>query len=103
MRIFLILFFCGTIFASCSSVIPTLSFDNVGIVKSNYPDFTKEDFILARDAFITRCSGCHNLPSPKTHTKYEWKALLPEMLNDSKATENEKELITKFIISFSKN
>ena len=57
---------------------------------------------MARDAFITRCSGCHNLPSPKTHTKYEWKALLPEMLNDSKATENEKELITKFIISFSK-
>ena len=87
---------------SCGSVIPIFNEVNLSQIQSNFPNFTKNDFLSARNSFISRCSGCHSLPALYLHTKKEWEDLLPEMLAESKASEDEKILITKYVLSFSK-
>lgn len=96
-------FSIGIVIASCSYMIPTFNDENLKIVKTSFTDFTETDFKFARKAFIQKCSACHSLPNPKKFTKEKWLELLPEMLIDAKANEDEKILITKFIVSFAKD
>ena len=84
----IIIFIC--ILYSCS---PTLE-----IPASN--DAAKQQQLLSgRKLYVDHCSSCHNLHLPKEYDATGWKKQLDEMQVKAKITDEEKQLIYKYLTS----
>jgi mono/diheme cytochrome c family protein len=85
----IILFLCAIIY-SCSPLlyVPTSS------------DATQQQqLITGRKIYVDHCGSCHNLHLPKEYNTDGWKKQLNEMQVKAKITDEEKQLVLKYLTS----
>jgi hypothetical protein len=64
-------------------------------------DATQQQQLLAgRSLYVAHCGSCHNLHFPSEFTTDEWKVKIGEMQKRAKITDEEKELVLKYLISY---
>lgn len=51
-----------------------------------------------RNLYIQRCGSCHNLYLPKDYTSEKWLAIIQQMQVRAKINEEEKSLITQYLL-----
>lgn len=61
------------------------------------PGTTLAELTEGRRLFVARCSGCHNLPSPRSHRADEWAAEVAEMGKRAKLSEAQQGLVTRYL------
>ncbi len=84
--------------AGCTSALKKPTFDDAqksGVSVGN--------LIRGRDLYIGNCGSCHALYLPERFTGKEWKSSMDSMQNRVRLTDEQSELILKYLYSKSKN
>ena len=61
-----------------------------------------DTLVLGRKYYVKYCSSCHVLYLPESYTKQDWKINIERMQSQSNITDQEKEIILKYINTRSK-
>ena len=73
------------------------------IMQQKVPGISLEEAQKGFKVYKFNCAGCHYLPKPDLYTISNWEKILPEMISRAKITsENEMQLITKYLFAKSK-
>lgn len=73
--------FALTLLAACggASGPAPVTPDLVRRAQANSPSATEASLTSGREAFVSRCKSCHELPKPSAHAAAEWPALMQRM------------------------
>ena len=72
-------------------------------MQQKVPGISLEEAQKGFKVYKFNCAGCHYLPKPDLYTISNWEKILPEMISRAKITsENEMQLITKYLFAKSK-
>ncbi len=93
--VFLALTFCACAGAPLPSVTPHM-LERAG---ENWPGVSMERLDAARSLYVSKCSGCHNVPIPSEFTIKKWGPILDEMAIKAKLRADETEDIWRFILA----
>ena len=88
-----------TLGAGCAAALPRPSAATAARAQGRWPDSSLAQLEQGRSVFAQRCSGCHALPLPDSHTEAEWKKVLDEMAAEAKLTDGERVLVERFVLS----
>ena len=80
-------------------VVPTAS--DVAVAARVYPDVTLHELSDGRALFVSRCAGCHQLPSPETRRPEEWPVVVDKMAPDAKISDSDRALIERYLVAAS--
>jgi hypothetical protein len=83
--------FLAGLFACCS---PSLYLPTPEYVTT---EATLEQLNAGREVYVRNCSSCHNLHTPKQFSANRWAEILPTMQQKAKISNEERELIRKYI------
>ncbi|MBM4165765.1 MAG: hypothetical protein FJ218_02420 [Ignavibacteria bacterium] len=90
-------------FGSCAGTIPYPNERHIQYAQSKWLGTTLMDLHQGRELYIVKCSGCHTLYEPQKRSEFQWNEILNEMKSRVKITEDETELILKYLISAQTN
>lgn len=91
----------GVFFSAGCVGLPHPSPSDAERARGSWPTATVETLESGRKAYSARCSGCHTLFLPESHTPAEWAKALPEMEEKAKLRPGEHELIAQFLQTMS--
>ena len=96
-----ILFFItlSALFVCCSPVLFKLTTEDVDFAKTKWNDVSIEQLNRGCSLYIGKCAGCHFLHTPNEFTEKEWLELLPEMSSKAKLTQEQNDLVMKYVIT----
>ncbi|MBI4821097.1 MAG: cytochrome c [Deltaproteobacteria bacterium] len=86
---------------ACQSTLrhPTLA--DASWAATRWSGATLAELEAGRKIYVRRCAGCHTLYSPEAHPPEYWRGQLGTMAEDAKISEDEQELIARFLITLS--
>lgn len=87
----------ATLLGSCAGTIPQPTETHVARASRRWPDITVADLLLGRRLYISKCSGCHSLYTPETHSAQSWEKTVPEMMARAKLTTEEAIQIVRYL------
>lgn len=59
----------------------------------------REELLKGRELYVQKCGSCHALRLPESHTVSEWQQKLQEMAPRAHLSDQEQDLIWKFILA----
>jgi len=59
-----------------------------------------EELTVGRKLYIKQCGSCHNLYTPQTFSNEKWSEEMVEMKKEAKISDQEAELILKYLTGF---
>lgn len=62
-----------------------------------WPGTTVTELDRGREVFVSRCSGCHNLPAPNVKTPDQWAAVVGEMAEGARLSMDERDLVLRYL------
>jgi cytochrome c5 len=68
-----------------------------------WPGTTVADLSRGQDIFVSRCSSCHALPSPRVKRPDEWAGVLGEMGMKAKLSAGDQELVLRYLSAASQH
>lgn len=87
----------ASIGVACASAVIRPDARDAEWASAKWPGTTVGDLDRGRETFVSRCSGCHNLPQPNVKTPDQWSSVLDEMAARSKLTADEKDLVLRYL------
>ncbi len=63
------------------------------------PGAAREELLKGRELYVQRCGSCHTLRLPESYTAPEWLQKLQEMAPRAHLSDQERNLISKFILA----
>ncbi len=90
----------GFIMYSCGSSIPLSDATHEAWAKKRWSNI---DLSVSRELYVTNCSGCHRLHSPKEYTMGEWGVIFSEMSVKAHMSEQDSISVIAYLLTYSKN
>ncbi|MGZ3423754.1 MAG: hypothetical protein ACXVEF_19890 [Polyangiales bacterium] len=88
--------------SSCATTqVPMPTAQQASAAAERWPGTTQEELVAGRTLFVERCSGCHTLPVPDSHTPDSWPKLIDEMADRSKLTKAERARVLHYLVAVS--
>ena len=69
--------------------------------QAHFPEASLATLEAGRSAYVARCSGCHALFLPQSHSAAEWPKRVEEMEREAKLKPGERALIAQFLVTLS--
>ncbi|MCB1225427.1 MAG: cytochrome c [Verrucomicrobiales bacterium] len=68
------------------------------------PPVAKEDTALwrGRRVYLIDCTRCHSAEPVSDYTRAEWRDIMPEMIKDSRLTDEEARAVTAYVMRFAR-
>lgn len=66
-----------------------------------WPGTTVGDLEQGRTVFVSRCSSCHNLPSPDVKSPDEWAGVVGDMASGAKLSDTDRDLVLRYLAATS--
>jgi len=86
--------------AACATL-PHASALDVSLAEQRWPGTTVAQLEAGRQAYVARCSGCHNLHLPDEKAPEAWPETVAEMEKDAHLRPGERELIERYLVTMS--
>lgn len=83
------LFFCFLLYSCSRSLYLPVSTDQA----------KQQQLLSGRKIYVDHCGSCHNLHLPKEYDAVGWKKQLDEMQAKAKISEDEKQLVLRYLTS----
>jgi len=83
----------------CASTVPLPTEREVTTARRTDPTATVESLKHGRERYVTKCSGCHSLHSPRDKTPAEWPLVLDEMSERAKCGADERRAIEQYLLA----
>ena len=83
----------------CSAMLPLLRDEDVRRVQTRWPTVSLHNLEAGRQKYIDRCGGCHSLHLPSEFTEVQWRRALDEMKGRARTSDEEQELIFRYIVA----
>jgi cytochrome c5 len=87
--------------ASCGSAIPHPTDAHLARARSRWPDTTRASLERGRELYVARCSGCHPLHAPSSHSSAIWAAMVDQMAPRARLKGSERELVLRYLTAAS--
>ena len=85
--------------AGCSSRLPVITDEQARHVAARWPQVTSGILNEGRRMYMEKCSSCHSLHVPSAFSEEQWATAMDKMQSKAHLTDEEKELIIKYIIA----
>ncbi|HAH23994.1 MAG TPA: hypothetical protein DCL77_09600 [Prolixibacteraceae bacterium] len=69
---------------------------------ASHTGVSTDSLMMGRTLYVKHCGSCHNLHLPQQFTSSHWQEEIPYMKRKAKITDQEAQLITKFVLARSK-
>jgi hypothetical protein len=83
----------------CVSAVPYPTEREAATARRTDPSVTVASLARGRERYVTKCSGCHSLYSPRDKTTDEWPQVLDEMLVKSKSDGDDRRAIEQYVLA----
>lgn len=84
---------------ACAAALHHPSAPHVAAVAERWPETTLEDLKRGRSLYVRRCSGCHTLVLPETHSPADWPDYVDGMAAKARLRGGEREDIVRFLVA----
>lgn len=81
--------------------LPNATQDDVAFAQAQFPGATHDTLEQGRSVYAARCSGCHPLHLPSEKSPGEWVKLLPEMEDNARMKQQERDLVQAYLVTMS--
>ncbi len=88
--------------AACAAALRHPTPQDVASVTAEWPGTTVQDLERGRRLYVRRCSGCHTLLLPETHTAADWPAYVEVMAGRARLGPSETREVTRFLVALSR-
>lgn len=83
----------------CSSVKLTSPAEtDLESAKKMYPNITLDELKKGHEVYTTKCNRCHGLKNPTTYSSEQWTKIIGSMAPKAKLDENQKNLLTQYLM-----
>jgi hypothetical protein len=83
----------------CSSRLPVITSEQTHRAGSRWPGVTSLTLNEGRQKYIEKCASCHSLYVPSHFTEEQWTRTMKDMRVKAHLTQEENDLIVKFIFA----
>jgi len=88
--------------AGCASAVPLPTEREAETARRTDPTATVESLRSGRERYVTKCSGCHSLYSPRDKSPEEWPRLLDEMSAKAKCGAGDRRRIEQYLLAIAR-
>ncbi|MSR82537.1 MAG: hypothetical protein EXS58_06370 [Candidatus Latescibacteria bacterium] len=86
------------VLCACSgAMLPQLTLAQVQWAGQQWTGMEAARIVAARQLYVARCAGCHNLVLPAAHDLEKWGKVLPKMALKAKLNECQQEEIWRYL------
>lgn len=79
------------------ALLPQLTPAQIQWAGQQWADMEGSRIVAARQLYVARCSGCHNLILPSAKELREWEQVLPKMALKAKLNDGQREEIWRYL------
>src|ERR1041385_5919286 len=90
-------FVAGFALIACTTVVVHPGPRDATWASEKWPGTTIADLEHGRDVFVSRCSGCHDLPSPGAKKPDEWASVVGEMASGARLSASDQDLVLRYL------
>jgi len=84
---------------ACAAALRHPSAPDTAAVAERWPGTTLQDLERGRSLYVRRCSGCHTLVLPETHSAADWPDYVDGMAGKARLHGGEREDIVRFLVA----
>jgi mono/diheme cytochrome c family protein len=85
----------------CAAALPRATPGDVELARARWPETTVQELNRGREVYANKCSGCHQLYLPSSRPPTAWPPVLAKMASEAKLTEQQSELIERYLVTLS--
>ena len=85
--------------AGCASPLPIITEEQSRHLTTRWPQVTSVNLNEGRTLYLSNCSSCHSLYRPSQFNDEQWERIMNDMQMRAHLTDDERELILKYLIA----